>query len=70
MRSRLRCASARGFRVGDLERCLAIMILLANGESLRLYSLTGDDLRFTYNHDNRQGCAIAFPADGNQEKNK
>jgi hypothetical protein len=46
------------------------MILLANGESLRLYSLTGDDLRFTYNHDNRQGCAIAFPADGNQEKNK
>jgi hypothetical protein len=30
----------------------------------------GDNLRFTYNQDNRQACAIAFPADGHQEKNK
>src|SRR6266851_3504478 len=36
MRSRLRCASVRGFRPADCEGCLAILKIFATGGSLRL----------------------------------
>src|ERR1700731_436830 len=50
MRSRLRCASARGFRGAGWERFISMPKIIATGEPLRLSLYCGDCLRFIRDH--------------------